>query len=119
MILADTSVWVRHFQRGDAAMATLLDEERILIHPHVIGEIMLGSLPERQLALALLEELPLAAVARDEEVIGLIEREKLFGTGIGYVDAHLVASTRLTPGATFWTLDKRLHAAAVKMSIAM
>lgn len=100
-------------------MATLLDKERILVHPHVIGEIVLGLLPDRQLALALLEELPRAVVARDEEVISLIEREKLFGIGIGYVDAHLVASTRLTPGATFWTLDKRLHAAAVKMSVAM
>ena len=119
MILADTSIWVHHFQRGDSTMATLLDEERILVHPHVIGEIMLGSLPDRRLALELLEELPLAVIARDEEVVRLIESEKLFGLGIGYVDAHLVAATRLTPGARLWTLDKRLHAAVARLSIAM
>ena len=117
MILVDTSVWVDHLRQGDDRLAGLLENGMVLVHPHVIGELALGQ-PRQRDSLADLAELRFANVASDEEVLHLIEQESLFGSGIGYVDAHLLAATRLTPGATFWTRDRRLAAAAEKLSLA-
>lgn len=112
MILADTSVWVDHFRRGDAQLAGLLERGAVLIHPFVVGEIACGSLSDRSSILELLEDLPAAVVAETEEVLAFIERHVLHGKGIGYVDAHLLASAVLTEGASLWTRDKRLRIAA-------
>jgi predicted nucleic acid-binding protein len=62
--------------------------------------------------------LPPVTVAADEEVLRFIDLQALFGRGIGYVDAHLLAATRLTPGAKLWTHDRRLHAVAAKPALA-
>ncbi len=59
-----------------------------------------------------------AIIARDEDVLELITRHKLFGLGIGYIDAHLLASTRLTPETKLWTRDKHLLAAAEYLGLA-
>ncbi len=117
MILVDSSVWVDHLRHGDPILTQLLDERNILSHPFVIGELALGSLKQRDLILEALRGLPKALVARDEEVHRFIEQHKLFGIGIGYVDAHLLAGTLLTAGARFWTRDKRLRDAASRLNI--
>jgi predicted nucleic acid-binding protein len=98
-------------------LAALLEDELVLVHPHVIGELFLGQLRQRG-ALSDLMDLPLANLASDEEVLHFIEQERLFGIGIGYVDAHLLAATRLTAGATLWSRDRRLQAAAEKLALA-
>jgi predicted nucleic acid-binding protein len=84
----------------------------------VIGELAIAILARRDLMLSSLRRLPKANVARDDEVMRFVDRETLRGIGIGYIDAHLLASTRLTEGATFWTRDRRLHAAAERLSLA-
>ena len=117
MILVDTSVWVDHLRRGNERLAALLEDELVLVHPHVIGELLLGQLRQRD-ALSDLMNLPLANVASDEEVLHFIKQERLFGIGIGYVDSHLLAATRLTAGATLWSRDRRLQAAAEKLALA-
>jgi predicted nucleic acid-binding protein len=93
-------------------LAGLLERGGVVMHPFVIGEIACGSLTHRSAILELLQELPTAAVAESEEVLGFIERHALHGKGIGYVDAHLLASVALTQGASLWTRDKRLQVAA-------
>jgi hypothetical protein len=118
VILVDTSVWIDHLRSGDVTLTGLLDEGQVLSHPLVIGELALGSLRQRESVLADLRELPQAIVARDDEVMHLVDRDGLFGIGIGYVDAHLLAATRLTQGASLWTRDKRLSAAAERLSLA-
>ena len=118
MILADTSVWVDHLRRGDARLAALLDTASVLIHPFVIGEIACGSLADRATVLGLLQDLPRAVVAEADEVLVFIERHRLHGQGLGYVDVHLLAAVALTPGARLWTLDKRLRAAALALGCA-
>jgi hypothetical protein len=118
MILVDTSVWIDHLRRRDEVLTSLLEEGAVLAHPFVIGELALGSLPRRDFMLNSLRRLPRANVARDEEVMRFVDREALFGIGIGFVDAHLLAATRLTAGATFWTRDRRLQAAAERLSMA-
>lgn len=118
MILVDTSVWIDHLRAGDAALVRLLETGRVLAHPYVIGELALGSLKNRDVVVSTLGDLPRVTVATDDEVLRFIGEQTLFGLGIGYVDAHLLAATRLTPGATIWTRDKRLAATAERLSLA-
>lgn len=108
MILVDTSVWVDHFRRGEEALHSLLLRNEVLCHPFVTGELALGQLVNRAIILASLESLPQASMASDAEVRRFIEANRLHGSGIGYVDAHLVASARLANARGVWTRDKRL-----------
>ncbi len=118
MILADTSIWVDHLRHGDPVMVERLNSGGICIHPHIIGEIALGSLRQRDMVLTALGDLPTVAMASDVEVLAFIESQPLHGRGIGYVDAHLLAAVRLTPGSRLWTRDRRLHELAADLGIA-
>ena len=118
MILADTSVWIEHLRRGEPRLIAALDTGEVLIHPLIIGELAMGNLGQRGTMLATLAALPQAIVAQQEEVLAFIEGESLFGRGIGFVDASLLAATRLTPGARLWTLDRRLRETAESLGIA-
>ena len=84
----------------------------MLAHPWVTGEIALGQLADRDNVLALLGNLPQAQVATDRELARFISDQRLYALGIGYVDAQLLAATRLTPNAQLWTRDRRLAAVA-------
>ena len=117
MILVDTAIWVDHLNASDPRLLRLLDNDDVLTHPFVIGEIMLGSLKDRDEVREALEGLRQSSVADDVEVMRLIEAKKLAGTGIGYVDAHLLASVLLTRKAQLWTRDRRLSAVAAHLSI--
>ena len=117
MILVDTSVWVDHLRANDEGLADLLMAEQVLAHPFVIGELALGNLSSRDSVLDSLAKLPQAAVADHEETLTLIARHRLSGSGIGYVDAALLASVKLTPGCLLWTRDKRLGEAAGRLKI--
>jgi predicted nucleic acid-binding protein len=118
LILVDTSVWIDHLRQGDAALADLLHHARVLSHPFVIGELATENLRQRDKILRALHGLPKAVVAQDAEVLDLIGREALFGSELGYIDVHLLASARLSASPLF-TRDKRLHAAAMRMAVAM
>ncbi len=107
MILVDTSVWIEHFRESNKDLTTLLTEGQVLTHPCVIGEIACGGHRQRQEILSLLPLLPKAKVAMDLEVLTLIGEYKLFGKGIGWIDAHLLTSSLLNASA-LWTLDKKL-----------
>ena len=117
MILVDTSVWVDHLRAGNATLADLLEGGSVLIHPSVIGELALGNLRRRGDVLPLLHALPQAVVATDAELLSLIDDEALYGSGIGYVDAQLLAATRLTPGIKLWTEERRLASMARRLGI--
>jgi len=88
------------------------------MHPMVRGELALGQWSPRGQILNDLDLLPIAAMASDPEVLEMIESTPLHGKGIGYVDCHLLASARLTLRTKLWTLDKRLHAAALALGLA-
>jgi predicted nucleic acid-binding protein len=119
MILADTSVWVAHLRVADPPFTARLNAGEILAHPFVIGELAMGNLGQRAGTLQFLDELPKSVAASDIEVRGLIERYRLHGLGIGFIDAHLLASCRLTPSARLWSRDRRLHEAAEQLSLAV
>lgn len=117
MILVDTSVWIDHLRHGNVELTRLLNTGQVLIHRFVIGELALGSLQNRNIVLSTLQNLPQSTVASDEEVLLFIESHGLFGTGIGYIDAHLLAAVLLSPGAWLWTRDKRLLAESVRLGL--
>jgi predicted nucleic acid-binding protein len=118
MILVDTSIWIDHLRQRDERLSGLLDQGRVLSHSFVIGELALVNLQNRDAILGALQDLPQAPVATDAEVLGFISGNALHGMGIGYIDAHLLAATRLAPGTMLWTRDKRLLAVGMKLGLA-
>lgn len=112
MILADTSAWVRHFRGQTDALATLLGEGRVAMHPWVRLEVALGTPPRRRETLALMALLEPLPVATDAELEAFVETHALHARGIGLVDAALLASVMLRPGTRLWTFDRDLDAAA-------
>ncbi len=112
MTLVDSSVWIEHFRRPDAWLHRLLAAGAVLWRPFVIGDLALGRLPERDTTLRRLHRPPQPRTARPAEVLAFVERRGLAGTGVGYVDAHLLAAAALTPPARLWSGDWRLAAAA-------
>ena len=83
----------------------------------MVGELACGSLANRVEILETLQELPMALVAEQEEILEFLERERLHGRGLGWIDAHLLASARLS-GCSVWTLDKAMAAAAIELDVA-
>ncbi len=116
MILTDTSVWVDHLRRGNARLGQFLQDEEVLCHPFIIGELACGRMRNRAEVLALLDTLPRARVLDHTEALAFIDAHRLMGSGLGWIDVHLLGSTLLTR-ASLWTLDRRLMQAAVRCGI--
>lgn len=114
MILADTSIWIDHFRSGDIELIKIIGDDLLLCHPAIIGELALGSLQDRTAVLAFFSAQREATVATHDEVMTLIEKHCIFSIGIGYTDAHLLASVLLDHRTSLWTRDKRLKVAAEK-----
>ena len=116
MVLVDTSVWVSHLRDGNAELANLLNDGRVLCHPLIVGELACGNLKDRVVILSFLQLLPISIEAEHDEVLSFIENNRLMRKGMGYVDVHLITSAVLT-GAPIWTLDKKLAQAADSLYI--
>ena len=116
MILVDTSVWIKHLRDGNSRLENLLENTEVLCHSFIIGELTCGNLKNRKEILNFFRFLPKANLASDKEVFKLIEKRKLYGLGIGWVDAHLLASA-LISNCLIWTVDKRLSKVAQKLEI--
>jgi len=108
MVLVDTSIWIKHLRKTEPQLVELLDQALVLMHPLILGELACGSLNNRTGILGHLGALPAAVSASDEETLGLIEDRRLWGRGIGWIDAHLVASALLA-NCRLWTADERLR----------
>jgi hypothetical protein len=116
VILADTSVWVDHLRRGNARLATLLEETQVAAHPFVIGEIALGHLKQRVEILTMLASLPQAPSAEHDEVLRFVSENELMKSGLGWIDVHLLAAAALGR-SRLWTLDRRLAAVASRLGL--
>ena len=116
-VVVDTSVW-RKFFRGTAAvqrLRDLLDEDgAVLIHPFVLGELVLGGISPAQEALFM--RLPESRMVEHSVVIEFVRRRLLVRKGIGWIDAHLLASA-LTSSASLWSVDAKLSAAAGELGV--
>ncbi|HEU4340188.1 MAG TPA: PIN domain-containing protein [Candidatus Binatia bacterium] len=118
MILVDTSVWIEHLRAGSGRLRDLLFAEQVLCHPFIVGELACGTLHNRGEILTMLKALPEAKLLEHEEVLAFLDARRLYGRGIGWVDAHLLASTLLT-GCAIWTFDKPLRKAAAAVKVLM
>ena len=116
-VLVDTSVWVVHFRVHNHALTNLLENDLVLVHPLIIGEIACGTPPARSQTLSALNGLKGMQEASIREVLNFIELERLYGLGCGFVDLLLLASTLMTPGGALWTLDKRLGTLAERFGV--
>jgi hypothetical protein len=90
----------------------------VIQHPFVTGELALGNWKDWSSAFALLQDLRPARVASEDEYLTIVASEGLAGTGIGFVDAHLLATCRLVPGTLLWSRDKRLSDRAEALGVA-
>ncbi|MGA9355384.1 MAG: type II toxin-antitoxin system VapC family toxin [Terriglobales bacterium] len=117
MILADTSIWIDHLRSGNKELSEELRRGNIAIHPLIIAELALGSLRDRARTLSLLDALPQVRVAQISEVRRLIETRRLYGMGIGLMDAHLIASVLISAPMLLWTRDKPLRRAASGLGV--
>jgi predicted nucleic acid-binding protein len=116
MVLVDTSVWIDHFRGNSPALAALLNNATVLTHPFVLGELACGNMKNRGEVLGSLELLPAALLATHEETLRLVQDHRLWGRGIGWADAHLLASALLS-NCALWTLDDRLAQAAMAAGV--
>ena len=117
MILADTSIWVDHLRRSNPRLADLLEAEQIVCHPFIVGELACGGLVNRTEILAQLAALPPAPPATHDEALTLLDQHALAGSGIGWIDMHLLTSAVLAR-ATLWTRDRRLAEVAESLCLA-
>ena len=118
-VLIDTSVWVDHFRRRNDRLVDLIVMDLGLTHPMIVGELACGTPPApRMQTLRDIDLLQAVTPASMRDTMEFIERERLYGLGCGWVDMILLASTLITPGATLWTLDKRLAALAERFEVA-
>src|ERR1700712_4411463 len=118
-VLIDTSVWVDHFRRSCPKLVQLITSDQALTHPVVLVELACGTPPAPRLrTLSDIGLLQHAKHATWAEVMELIEARQFYGRGCGSSDLTLLASTLVTPGASLWTLDKRLALLAGELDIA-
>ena len=117
-VLVDTAIWIDHLRSADAKLMVLLSQDRVVAHDHVIGEMAVGSIKNRRAVLDSLLDLPRAPLAEEAEVRSLIEIRGLFARGIGYSDAHILASVMIQGGLELWTRDRRLADLALETGVA-
>jgi predicted nucleic acid-binding protein len=117
VIIADTSVWIDHLHHGDPFMSDLLADGQVLMHPFVVGEVGLGSMQNRDGVMFRLLRLPAVRRASDQAIVTMIGQRRLQGSGIGYVDAHLLGSCLFAADTYLWTRDRRLADVAARLGV--
>ena len=119
MVLVDTSVWIRFLANRApfaAELDRLLETEEAAGHDLVYGELLIGDPGGRRQLLNsydLMYRLPAVSHA---DVASFVRARKLHGRGIGWIDAHLLAST-VVADALVWTADEHLARLAGKLGI--
>ncbi|MBA2353386.1 MAG: PIN domain-containing protein [Acidobacteria bacterium] len=120
MVIVDTSVWVRFLSNQApyaAGVERLLSDGEAVGHEFVFGELLIGDRGGRRQLLDSYVLMVEAPVVPHSEVVSFIRERKLYGRGVGWVDAHLLASA-LVSRAMLWTADARLAAVANELGVA-
>jgi predicted nucleic acid-binding protein len=120
IVLVDTSVWIR-FLSNRAPYAVeldhLLSRDEVSGHDFIYGELLIGDKGGRKQLLASYEQMHQAPMVTHDEVVVFVRERRLHGRGIGWIDAHLLASA-LVGGLKLWTADPRLATLATELGIA-
>src|SRR5260221_3582682 len=96
MILVDTSVWIRFLAEKEpyaSELDQLLARDEVLGHQLIYGELLTGDRGGRAKLLAAYAGMHHATVVAHDDVVELVRHRKLYGRGVGWTDAHLLAST--------------------------
>lgn len=117
MILADASIWIDYLRGRRPELRKLLDKSNVVMHPHLVAELALESLKDRERTLAMFGDMPQLRVVPLPDVRRMIESRSLYTKGIGLTNAQLIASCLITPGTLLWTSDMRLHNVAESLGI--
>lgn len=115
-VLIDTSVWLaflRGEESGRVASGWIMNGQA-LVHPYVVGELLLGGLSGENEAL--MRSLDWCEPAAAGELHDFIRRFHLAGAGIGWVDAALLFAARAA-GARLATYDTTLARCARQLDI--
>lgn len=115
-MLVDTSVWIDHLRNDREDLRVRLEAGEVVCHPFILGELACGTIRKRDEVLSLVAALSQVPVADHDEVMRLLDTYRLMGKGIGWIDAHLLASARLA-GEILWTLDGPLKKAARTLGV--
>jgi predicted nucleic acid-binding protein len=91
-------------------------QDQVRCHPLIIGELACGNLANRRVIIDLLTALPVSLIAEHEEVLSFVETHRLFGQGLGWIDAHLLVSAILDR-CRLLTYDIALKQAAAAFDI--
>ena len=119
IVLADTSVWIRFLSNRApyaAELDGLLSRDEVSGHDFVYGELLIGDRGGRGLLLANYEQMHQAPLVPHREVVAFVRERRLHGRGVGWIDAHLLASA-LVGRLKLWTVDPRLAALAKDLGI--
>ena len=116
MILVDSSVWIDHFRTENRLLSRLLLQGAVVMHEFILGELAIGNFNNRKAILSLLDSIPKLSKLTHDEFIYFLEQNLFYGKGVGFVDIHLLGSTKLA-GVKIWTLDKRLHELAESLNL--
>jgi predicted nucleic acid-binding protein len=119
MVLVDTSVWIRFLSNRApyaAGLADMLRRGEVFGHDLVLGELLIGDKGGRTALLANYQLLRQAPVVPHREVVAFVPDRRLHGRGIGWIDAHLVASALVGRGR-LWTADPRLDLLASELGL--
>lgn len=117
MILVDTSIWANHLHRPIEHLLEAIGNGMVVHHPFVTGELALGNPANRMKMVEMLNSLPPAQIIDQGSLIPFVEASAIGGTGVGFVDAHLLASA-FGQKHSLWTIDKRLAAQAARLGLA-
>jgi predicted nucleic acid-binding protein len=116
MVLVDTSVWIDHFNKIDSRLIELLENDVVVMHQYVSGELACGNIKNRDEILGLLSTLPEATKVTHDEILHFIDKHRLFGKGLGYIDVHLLASC-VIDDVDLYTRDKQLSKVAKWLNV--
>lgn len=120
MVIVDTSIWVDSMRRGDDRLADWMAADMILQHPFVTAEISMGSFPslaDRSYIIDLLDSFEQIEVAEAQHFHSFVAKHELYGTGIGFADAHLLHACAANRRARLVTRDKRLVNLAARLGL--
>ena len=120
IVLVDTSVWIRFLSNREpyaAHLEELLSRDEACGHDFVCGELLIGDVGGRKQLLADYEQMHQAPAVPHTDVVAFVRNRRIHGRGIGWVDAHLLASS-LVGRLKLWTADPRLNALAKELGVA-